>query len=307
MFPTDSLTRAQSSPRPLARYYSRLGGALASTSCPACVRRHLRVGTIAPSLLSTSWEQAAGSSTAGRSALPAQITSACQKRSAPRLRTANILVRADRQSMDSSVEFPTKPEKQILTLPTILTLMRVASIPLLIGVWFSNLSSASIICSGVFIVACLTDYLDGYLARRMDTTSAFGAFLDPVADKLMVATVLILLATEPLKGGPWAGNTWLLPSLSSAIIGREITMSALREWAASCSQEAHQAVAVSSWGKWKTATQMTAISLLLATSGNISNQALQAAAALGPPLLCVATLLTLWSLATYMRGVWPYM
>ena len=113
MFPTDSLTRAQSFPRPLARYCSRLGAAVASTSCPACVRRHLRVGTIAPSLLSTSWEQPAGSSTAGRTALPAQITSACEKRSTPRRRTANILARADRQSMDSSVDFPTKPEKQV--------------------------------------------------------------------------------------------------------------------------------------------------------------------------------------------------
>jgi len=113
MFRIDSLTRAQSFPRPLAIYYSRLGAALASTSCPACVRRHLRVGTIAPSLLSTSWEQPAGSSAAGRSALPAQITSACEKRSAPRLRTANILVRADRQSMDSSIDIPTKPEKQV--------------------------------------------------------------------------------------------------------------------------------------------------------------------------------------------------
>jgi len=112
-FPADSLTRAQSFPRPLARYYSRLGAALARTSCPACVRRHLRVGTIAPSLLSTSWEQPAGSSTTGRTALPAQITSTCEKRSAPRLRTANILARADKQSMHNSVDFPTKPEKQV--------------------------------------------------------------------------------------------------------------------------------------------------------------------------------------------------
>ncbi|KAL3163127.1 hypothetical protein ABBQ32_009540 [Trebouxia sp. C0010 RCD-2024] len=176
----------------------------------------------------------------------------------PRRRTANLLARADKQSMDNSTFVSTnKQDKQILTLPTILTLLRVASIPVLIGVWFSNLSSASIICSGVFVTACLTDYLDGYLARKLNSTSAFGAFLDPVADKLMVATVLILLASEPMNGGPWAGNIWLLPSLSSAIIGREITMSALREWAASCSPEAHQAVAVSSWGKWKTATQAT--------------------------------------------------
>lgn len=113
MFPTDSLTRVQSFPHPLARNYSRRGAAFASTSCPACVRRQLRVGTIAPSLLSTSWEQPAGSSTAGRTALPAQITSACEKRLTPRRRTANILARADRQSMDSSIEFPTKPEKQV--------------------------------------------------------------------------------------------------------------------------------------------------------------------------------------------------
>lgn len=209
--------------------------------------------------------------------------------------------------MESNAPTSSGSEKRILTLPTILTLLRVASIPVLIGVWYSGLSAASLVCAGLFVAACLTDYLDGYLARRMGTSTAFGAFLDPVADKLMVATVLILLATEPVKGGPWAGNTWLLPSLSSAIIGREITMSALREWAASCSPEAHKAVAVSSWGKWKTATQMTAISLLLASSSSNTSQALQLAASLGAPLLCVATFLTLWSLADYMRGVWPYM
>ena len=117
MFATDSLTRAQSVPRSLARYYSRLGAALASTSCPACVRRHLRVDTIAPSLLSTSCEQSAGRSTAGTTALPGKITSACEKRSAPRRRTANIFARADRQSMDSSVDFPTKPDKQVRPAP----------------------------------------------------------------------------------------------------------------------------------------------------------------------------------------------
>ena len=156
------------------------------------------------------------------------------------------------------------------------------------------------------------------------TVSAFGAFLDPVADKLMVATVLILLSTQALPAGPWQGNTWLIPVLASgecsqldsrtrlssvaqlpccladipnhyccpaqvqrllttqkpangimalpaAIIGREIAMSALREWAASSSPEAHQAVAVSSWGKWKTALQVSAATRSISICPNLPN------------------------------------
>lgn len=237
------------------------------------------------------------------------VPHACTRQLRPLVRktTRQSRPRAAQHMEDDLLISSTKNNSKKLTLPTVLTLLRVASIPVLVGVWFSQWKLAPAVCSGVFIAACLTDYLDGYLARKMGTSTPFGAFLDPVADKLMVATVLILLATEPIKAGVWAGNTWLLPVLSSAIIGREITMSALREWAASCSKEAHQAVAVSSWGKWKTATQMTSISLLLATSGGVGNKALEVAAALGAPMLCVATLLTLWSLAEYMKGVWPYM
>lgn len=307
MLLSESFSRIQSPARDHVKDKLACAVTPTCTHFPAIVRQSMRNGVTASSFKSNTCDCSVCGSRATNLASPAQISTVRVKRQSARSRTANITARADRQGMNSNAEYAQKPDKQILTLPTVLTLMRVASIPVLIGVWFSNLSSASVICSGVFIAACLTDYLDGYLARRMGTTSAFGAFLDPVADKLMVATVLILLASEPLKGGPWSGNTWLLPSLSSAIIGREITMSALREWAASCSQEAHQAVAVSNWGKWKTATQMTAISLLLATSGSISNQGLQLAASLAAPLLCVATFLTLWSLAEYMRGVWPYM
>jgi len=137
----------------------------------------------------------------------------------------------------------------ILTLPTILTLLRVAAIPALIAVWFWSSPQAPAVCTSLFVAASLTDWLDGYLARKMNCASAFGAFLDPVADKLMVAAVLVLLSTQPIAAGPMAGNAWLLPVLTLVIIGREITMSALREWAATLGPSARAAVAVNAWGK----------------------------------------------------------
>jgi CDP-diacylglycerol--glycerol-3-phosphate 3-phosphatidyltransferase len=203
---------------------------------------------------------------------------------------------------------PAKPQtKTVLTIPTVLTLLRVAAVPALTAVWYSHSSSAAALCCAIFVVAGLTDFLDGYLARAMGTVSAFGAFLDPVADKLMVATALILLCTQPIASGPWQGNAWLIPILTSAIIGREIAMSALREWAAASSPEAYKAVAVSSWGKWKTATQMVSISLLLLTSQGLPSGVPTLVASAGIPLLCIAASLTLWSLAEYMRALWPYM
>ncbi|CAL8467669.1 g7207 [Coccomyxa elongata] len=161
--------------------------------------------------------------------------------------------------------------QQVWTLPTLLTVCRVLAIPILIAVWFSQSHSASQICCGIFLTASFTDFLDGYLARKMGLTSNFGAFLDPVADKLMVAAVLILLSSRPLTTGPLTGNTWILPVISSVIIGREIAMSALRELAASLGGDAYSAVAVSSWGKWKTATQMASLTLMLLTAGGNDN------------------------------------
>lgn len=194
----------------------------------------------------------------------------------------------------------------ILTLPTILTLARVAAIPALIAVWYWGSVYSAATCTAVFAVASLTDWLDGYLARKLGAYSAFGAFLDPVADKLMVAAVLILLCTQPIPAGPLAGNAWLIPVMTLAIIGREITMSALREWAATAGPEARQAVAVNSWGKWKTAAQMASLTLLLLCKDGGEGTLVQVAATTGPALLVVASWLTVHSLAIYMRGLWKH-
>ncbi|WIA21920.1 hypothetical protein OEZ85_004287 [Tetradesmus obliquus] len=195
----------------------------------------------------------------------------------------------------------------LLTIPTMLTLARVAAIPALIAAWFWQDPASSAWVTGLFLVASLTDWLDGYLARKMNASSAFGAFLDPVADKLMVATVLVLLSTQPLAAGPLAGNAWVMPVATLIIIGREITMSALREWAASMGPAAKAAVAVNAWGKWKTASQMAALTCLLFTRDGASSQLAVAAAAAGPPLLGIAAYLTAHSLAIYLAGLWKFM
>uniref|UniRef100_A0A803M9H2 CDP-diacylglycerol--glycerol-3-phosphate 1-phosphatidyltransferase n=1 Tax=Chenopodium quinoa TaxID=63459 RepID=A0A803M9H2_CHEQI len=119
--------------------------------------------------------------------------------------------------------------------------------------------------TSLFVAAAITDWLDGYLARKMHLGTAFGAFLDPVADKLMVAATLVLLCSKPPEIALFGDIPWLFPVPAIAIIGREITMSAVREWAASQDAKLLQAVAVNNLGKWKTATQMTALTLILAT------------------------------------------
>ncbi|XP_026658695.2 cardiolipin synthase (CMP-forming), mitochondrial isoform X3 [Phoenix dactylifera] len=154
---------------------------------------------------------------------------------------------------------------KLLTLPTVLTLGRVAAVPLLVSTYHMNGCWAPTATTSIFLVAAFTDWLDGYIARKMRLGTAFGAFLDPVADKLMVAATLVLLCTEPADIVLFVDVPWLLTVPSIAIICREITMSAVREWAASQGSRALQSVAVSNLGKWKTAAQMTALSILLAT------------------------------------------
>ena len=181
-----------------------------------------------------------------------------------------------------------------LNLPILLTWLRILAIPLLIAVYYVPDSWATpherdATATLVFMAAAFTDWADGYLARKLNQTSAFGAFLDPVADKLMVAAALILLVQ--------LGRTDAI--VASIIIGREITISALREWMAKIG--ASKSVAVSMLGKIKTFAQMAAIPLLLyyfPFAGVDSRQ-------VGNLLIWVAALLTLWSMVYYLRMAWP--
>ncbi|KAE9589299.1 hypothetical protein Lal_00000190 [Lupinus albus] len=194
----------------------------------------------------------------------------------------------------------------LLTLPTILTLTRVAAVPLLVTTFYVDSWHGTAATTIIFIAAAVTDWFDGYIARKMKLTSSFGAFLDPVADKLMVATTLILLCTRPLDVAVFGQAPWLLTIPAVTIIGREITMSAVREWAASQDSKLLEAVAVNNLGKWKTATQMAALTILLATR-NWSQGGAAIAVGSGVGLLYTSAGLAMWSLVVYMRKIWKVM
>lgn len=180
-----------------------------------------------------------------------------------------------------------------LNLPNILTLLRVLAIPVVLGLFYLSVPHARQIAAGLFVAACVTDWLDGYLARRWGQMSRFGAFLDPVADKLLVAVALVMLL-EDRPGG-------LLAVLVAIIIGREITISALREWMAELGQRTH--VAVGAIGKVKTAVQMTAIGLMLWSTPVLGLPVYN----IGFGLLLVAAVLTAWSMFVYLNAAWPYL
>lgn len=177
-----------------------------------------------------------------------------------------------------------------MNLPNSLTLARIVMIPVFGLVFFLPVGWAGFAAALVFAVAAVTDWLDGWLARRLQQTSAFGAFLDPVADKLMVAVALVaLVAVNP-------SPLFALPA--AVIIGREIAVSALREWMAELGKRA--TVAVSVIGKFKTGAQMVAIVMLLygePVAGLPTS-------ILGLLLLYIAAALTLWSMIVYLRAAW---
>jgi CDP-diacylglycerol--glycerol-3-phosphate 3-phosphatidyltransferase len=183
----------------------------------------------------------------------------------------------------------------------VLTLARIFMIPLVVVLFYAPYAWSDAAAGVVFIVAAFTDSLDGYLARRLGQTSALGAFLDPVADKLMVATALILLVTydaprlEFIKFDPQI----LITLTAAVIIGREITISALREWMAEMG--ARGKVAVSAIGKLKTIFQMTGLSMMLFRSDVWFIPAFE----LGVYCLVAAAALTLWSMVVYLRAAWP--
>jgi len=178
-----------------------------------------------------------------------------------------------------------------INLPTLLTWARVAAIPLIVGVYFLpagwlTLPERNVTATVLFILSAITDWLDGYLARKWNQTSSFGAFLDPVADKLMVSAALLILLQ--------LGRVDALVTL--IIIGREIAISALREWMAQIGQS--RRVAVSYVGKVKTAVQMVAIPFLL-YGGTLFGVA--DAVLIGQWLIWLAAVLTLWSMQYYFR------
>lgn len=176
-------------------------------------------------------------------------------------------------------------------LPTLFTLFRIALIPLFVGVFYLPFPWANLVSTLLFGLAALTDWLDGYLARRLDQASNFGAFLDPVADKLMVGAALVLLVQ--------ALPTPSVAIAAAVIIGREIAVSALREWMAQLGSQ--QTVAVSMVGKVKTTIQMIALLLLLYREPVGIFPTLE----VGLVLLYVAAGLTLWSMVRYLSAAWP--
>ncbi|CAG0993606.1 cardiolipin synthase (CMP-forming) [Burkholderiales bacterium] len=181
--------------------------------------------------------------------------------------------------------------------PTALTWLRILMIPLFTGVYYLpatwlSLVEKNLLATALFAAAAMTDWLDGYLARRLNQTSAFGAFLDPVADKLMVAAALIVLVNLDRAD----------PLLAVIIIGREIAISALREWMAKLGKPS--SIAVAFIGKIKTTAQMAAIVLLLLNAQLLPGLH---AAPLGTFCLWVAALLTLWSMGYYLRLAAPHL
>lgn len=176
-------------------------------------------------------------------------------------------------------------------LATTLTLLRIALIPVLVVIFYLPFDGARLTCAFIFAVAAATDWLDGYLARRLQQTTLFGAFLDPVADKLMVGMTLVLIVQA--NPSPW------LAIAAAIIIGREITIASLREWMAEIGQR--KRVEVSWLGKVKTSAQMAAITLLLAAFDLTPAWIGQ----FGDILLYAAAGLTLWSMINYLRAALP--
>jgi len=176
-------------------------------------------------------------------------------------------------------------------LPTLLTWARVVAIPLLVGVFFLPLPVAAqnVIATALFVGAAITDWLDGWLARRWGQTSAFGAFLDPVADKLIVCVALVMLVDLNRVDA----------IVAAIIVGRELTISALREWMAQMGARA--SVAVHSIGKLKTVSQLVAIPLLLYDGRVLGLHS----RSLGTWLVWIAAILTVWSMLYYLRQAWP--
>jgi CDP-diacylglycerol--glycerol-3-phosphate 3-phosphatidyltransferase len=180
------------------------------------------------------------------------------------------------------------------TLPNWLTIARILMLPAMVIAFYLPYKGMNTIAAAMFVTGALTDWLDGYLARRFGQTSTFGAFLDPVADKLAVTVALFLIVQ--------ADPTPLMAIVGAIIVGREISISALREWMAEIGERTR--VSVAGIGKVKTIVQMVAISVLLFQHPGSPFLPFQLYEA-GQVLLIVAAMLTIWSGGTYLRAAWP--
>ena len=179
-----------------------------------------------------------------------------------------------------------------INLAIILTLIRIAAIPLVVVLFYSKFEGARPLAAAIFGLAAITDLLDGWVARRFNQTSKFGEFLDPVADKLMVAIVLVMLVQDdPL---------WFVDIIAMIIIGREITISALREWMATIGERAN--VKVNWLGKSKTVLQMFGIGFMVYKNDFMGIDIYHT----GFWLLVAAAGMTIWSMVHYLRAAWPY-
>ncbi|NRA20655.1 MAG: CDP-diacylglycerol--glycerol-3-phosphate 3-phosphatidyltransferase [Oceanospirillaceae bacterium] len=175
-----------------------------------------------------------------------------------------------------------------MNIPNILSLLRIALIPILVALYYLPFNWVNIACGTVFAIACFTDWLDGYIARKYDQSTTLGAFLDPVADKLIVTVALVLLCVS--YATPWI----TIPAI--IIICREIIISALREWMAELGKRSN--VKVSSVGKVKTAMQMLSILILLSVDiGTVYST-------VGITALYIAAILTIWSMFIYLNAAW---
>ena len=185
----------------------------------------------------------------------------------------------------------------LFTLPNILTILRVVMIPVFVILFYYPTPSSNLLAAFFFVLAALTDLLDGYLARKLQQTSKFGAFLDPVADKIMVCTALVLIVEYySVNSRNFIENfsfNLLVSIPAMVIIAREILVSALREWMAEIGKRA--VVAVSKIGKWKTTIQMIAIAGLIWRDNHTIIYVSTA-------LLLVATVLTIWSMVIYLKA-----
>ena len=178
-----------------------------------------------------------------------------------------------------------------ITLPTVVTLLRIALIPLFVVVFYLPYGWTNIAATAIFFVICVSDWADGYLARSMQQESNFGAFLDPVADKLSIVVVIVALVSA------YPSITLALPSM--VIIAREITISALREWMAELGSRT--TVQVSSIGKAKTFAQMWALGFMIYHDSLFGISIFN----LGLAIYYLAAILTIVSMAIYLRAAWP--